>query len=326
MALVGGAKVSTKLELLSFLTRKVDLLAIGGAMANTFLFAKGRPVGRSLCEQDLADHARIILSNAEEDGCDIILPEDAVTAEKLEPGVLTRTVGVHAVPMNAMILDIGPQTVARISLEDPGADFSARDIRFHPGGTDFTLLEAGLPTARLTSTLTGRHNVRNALGAIALARGVGLSAGEITRSLARFEGVRRRLEIKGEARGIVVVDDFAHHPTAVRSTLLAARAAAAAQEASPLEWRILLALAQLQQMQGRGEDVAHSLASARKLVASLAANLSTLAEAEGMAFAQRADALFPTERTLTPLQAAKREAGGLTSREREIAVLIARPG
>jgi phosphoglycerate kinase len=116
MALIGGAKVSTKLDLLSFIIRKVDLLAIGGAMANTFLFAKGRPVGRSLCEQDLADHARFILSCADEDGCDIILPEDAVTAEKLEPGVLTRTVGVHAVPMNAMILDIGPQTVARISL------------------------------------------------------------------------------------------------------------------------------------------------------------------------------------------------------------------
>jgi len=116
MALIGGAKVSTKLELLSFMTRKVDRMAIGGAMANTFLFAKGRPVGRSLCEADLADYARIILSNAEEDGCDIILPEDAVTAEKLEPGVLTRTVGVHAVPMNAMILDVGPQTVARICL------------------------------------------------------------------------------------------------------------------------------------------------------------------------------------------------------------------
>ncbi len=114
MALIGGAKVSTKLALLSFITRKVDLLAIGGAMANTFLFAKGRPVGRSLCEQDLAEHARAILSDAEEGGCDIILPEDAVTAENLEPGVLTRTVGVHAVPMNAMILDIGPQTVARI--------------------------------------------------------------------------------------------------------------------------------------------------------------------------------------------------------------------
>src|SRR6266852_4864766 len=106
MALIGGAKVSTKLELLSFVTRKVDLLAIGGAMANTFLFAKGRPVGRSLCEAD---------------GCDIILPEDAVTAEKLEPGVLTRTVGVHAVPMNAMILDLGPQTVARICLALEGS-------------------------------------------------------------------------------------------------------------------------------------------------------------------------------------------------------------
>ncbi len=121
MALIGGAKVSTKLDLLSFMTRKVDLMAIGGAMANTFLFAKGRPVGRSLCEADLADHARIILSNAEEDGCDIILPEDSVTAEKLEPGVLTRTVGVHAVPMNAMILDLGPQTVARICLALEGS-------------------------------------------------------------------------------------------------------------------------------------------------------------------------------------------------------------
>ncbi len=116
MALIGGAKVSTKLDLLSFIIRKVDLLAIGGAMANTFLFAKGRPVGHSLCEQDLADHARAILSDAEEHGCDIILPEDAVTAEKLEAGVVTRTVGVHAVPMNAMILDVGPLTVARICL------------------------------------------------------------------------------------------------------------------------------------------------------------------------------------------------------------------
>jgi len=115
MALIGGSKVSTKLDLLGNMTRKVDLMAIGGAMANTFLFAKGRPVGRSLCEPDLADVARFILSEAEEQGCDIILPEDAVTAEKLEPGVLTRTVGVAAVPMNAMILDIGPQTVARIS-------------------------------------------------------------------------------------------------------------------------------------------------------------------------------------------------------------------
>jgi UDP-N-acetylmuramate: L-alanyl-gamma-D-glutamyl-meso-diaminopimelate ligase len=114
--------------------------------------------------------------------------------------------------------------VVRISLAEPGADFSARDIAFHEGGTDFTLLEAGLPIARLSSPLTGHHNVRNALGAIALVRGLGLSVGEIARALARFEGVRRRLEIKGERQGILVVDDFAHHPTAVRSTLEAARA------------------------------------------------------------------------------------------------------
>src|SRR5579864_3447016 len=114
MGLIGGAKVSTKLDLLGNMTHKVDLLAIGGAMANTFLYAKGRSVGRSLYEPDLAEIARFILGEAEEQGCDIILPEDAVTAEKLEPGVLTRTVGVHAVPMNAMILDIGPQTTARI--------------------------------------------------------------------------------------------------------------------------------------------------------------------------------------------------------------------
>jgi phosphoglycerate kinase len=114
MALVGGAKVSTKLDLLFSVLRKVDCLAIGGAMANTFLYAKGRPVGRSLCEPDLADHARFILSSADEHGCDIILPEDVVTAEALEDGALTRTVGVHAVPMNAMILDLGPQSTARI--------------------------------------------------------------------------------------------------------------------------------------------------------------------------------------------------------------------
>src|SRR5204862_7022938 len=87
-------------------------LAIGGAMANTFLFAQGKPVGRSLCERDLADTARTILKSAEQRGCEIILPEDAVTAEKLEPGVVTRTVGLNAVRPNAMILDVGPHSVA----------------------------------------------------------------------------------------------------------------------------------------------------------------------------------------------------------------------
>jgi phosphoglycerate kinase len=115
MALIGGSKVSTKLDLLKFIIGKVDKLAIGGAMANTFLFAQGRGVGRSLCEKEMADTARDILAAAEKRGCEIILPDDAVTAEKLEPGVMTRTVGINAVPMDAMILDIGPDSVARIS-------------------------------------------------------------------------------------------------------------------------------------------------------------------------------------------------------------------
>jgi len=115
MALIGGSKVSTKLDLLKFIIGKVDKLAIGGAMANTFLFAQGRGVGRSLCEKEMADTARDILAAAEKRGCEIILPDDAVTADKLEAGVMTRTVGINAVPMDAMILDIGPDSVARIS-------------------------------------------------------------------------------------------------------------------------------------------------------------------------------------------------------------------
>ena len=115
IALIGGSKVSTKLDLLKFILSKVDRLAIGGAMANTFLFAQGRPVGRSLCEKEMAETARDILAAAEKRGCTIILPDDAVTAEELKPGVVTRTVGVNAVPQNAMILDIGPNSVARIS-------------------------------------------------------------------------------------------------------------------------------------------------------------------------------------------------------------------
>ena len=113
--------------------------------------------------------------------------------------------------------------VVEISLEDLAADFAAGDITRAVDGTAFTLLESGTPTARLTSPLMGTHNVRNALGAIALVRGLGVSPAEIARALPRFSNVKRRLEVKGEKNGIVVVDDFAHHPTAVRGTLEAAR-------------------------------------------------------------------------------------------------------
>ncbi len=113
--------------------------------------------------------------------------------------------------------------VTRVSLTDTGADICARDIEDHPEGTNFTLLESGKSAGRLSSPLSGRHNLRNALGAIALTRGLGLSVEEIAAALPRFAGVRRRLEVKGEVRGILVVDDFAHHPTAVAGTLAAAR-------------------------------------------------------------------------------------------------------
>jgi len=114
VALVGGAKVSTKLDLLRFLIAKVDTLAVGGAMANTLLLAQGHAVGKSLCERELVDNARRILELALRRGCRVILPEDAVVAERLAPGVATRTVAVDAVPADMMILDIGPRTVTQI--------------------------------------------------------------------------------------------------------------------------------------------------------------------------------------------------------------------
>ena len=113
-AVVGGAKVSTKLDLLGNLVAKVDLLVIGGGMANTFLFAQGHGVGRSMCEKELAAGAREVLSNAEKQGCRVILPDDVVIADKLEAGATTSIVGVDAVPGNTMILDIGPRSVARL--------------------------------------------------------------------------------------------------------------------------------------------------------------------------------------------------------------------
>ena len=114
LALIGGAKVSTKLDLLRFIIGKVDILAIGGAMANTLLSAQGTEIGRSLCERDMAETARRLLALASERNCRVILPEDAVVAVELAPEAATREVTIDAVPRDAMILDIGTKTVARI--------------------------------------------------------------------------------------------------------------------------------------------------------------------------------------------------------------------
>ena len=114
MALIGGAKVSTKLDLLRFVIGKVDVMAIAGAMANTLLYAQGVAVGRSLCERDMADNARQLLALAAERRCRVILPEDAVVAAELSAGAASRTVAISEVAGEMMILDIGPKTVASI--------------------------------------------------------------------------------------------------------------------------------------------------------------------------------------------------------------------
>jgi phosphoglycerate kinase len=114
MAIVGGAKVSTKLDLLSFMVSKVDVLVIGGAMANTLLFADGVEVGASLCERDMVEAARRIQAEARAKGRTLILPVDAVVAAKLAINVPTERVPIAQVPQDKMILDIGPQSVALI--------------------------------------------------------------------------------------------------------------------------------------------------------------------------------------------------------------------
>jgi len=113
-AIVGGAKISTKLELLGNLVDRMDMLVIGGGMANTFLAAVGQEIGRSLAERDMAETARAILERAKAAGCDVVLPEDAVVAPALERDVATATVDLGAIPAGQMILDVGPKTVATI--------------------------------------------------------------------------------------------------------------------------------------------------------------------------------------------------------------------
>ena len=116
MGIVGGSKVSTKLDLLNNLVGRLQTLAIGGGMANTFLFAQGHDVGGSLCEKDLADTARDILAKADQAGCRILLPTDAVVAEQIAPGAASRTVQLAAGDITAeeKILDIGAATLAEV--------------------------------------------------------------------------------------------------------------------------------------------------------------------------------------------------------------------
>lgn len=120
MAFVGGAKISTKLSVLMNMTEKVDYLFLGGGMANTFLFAKGHSVGKSLCENDMADEARKIMEKADSNQCRIVLPKDLVVVEKLKENAEFEIVDIANVSEDKMAVDNGPQTIEEVNniLED----------------------------------------------------------------------------------------------------------------------------------------------------------------------------------------------------------------
>ncbi|WP_406854708.1 phosphoglycerate kinase [Alsobacter sp. KACC 23698] len=153
LAVVGGAKVSSKLELLGNLVKKVDILVIGGGMANTFLAAQGKAVGKSLCEKDLLDTARSILETAKGAGCEIVLPVDATVASEFKAHAANRVVSVDAVGPGDMILDIGPASIETVKAKLAGArtlvwngPFGAFELEPFDTGTNQVAQEA----ARLT--------------------------------------------------------------------------------------------------------------------------------------------------------------------------------
>lgn len=114
VAIVGGAKVSSKIDLLKNLVHKVDALVIGGGMANTFLAANGIDVGKSLCEHDLAETAKQIISEAKASNCQIVLPADGVVASEFKAGAANEVVAIDAIPADAMVLDVGPKSIEAV--------------------------------------------------------------------------------------------------------------------------------------------------------------------------------------------------------------------
>ncbi|MDH3241736.1 MAG: phosphoglycerate kinase [Alphaproteobacteria bacterium] len=162
-AIVGGAKVSTKLELLGNLSARVDRLVIGGGMANTFLHAAGVSVGRSLCEHDMAETAREITARAEARGCRILLPVDAVVASGLEAGNEAHTVAIGDVPGDAMILDIGKASLDLL-IEDLGG---CKTVVWNGpvGAFEFPPFDAGtMALARWVAAATGKGDLLSVAG------------------------------------------------------------------------------------------------------------------------------------------------------------------
>lgn len=167
-AVVGGAKISTKLDVLGNLVSRVDQLIIGGAMANTFLNAKGVAIGKSLCEHDMAESARQIMSTAEKAGCEIVLPTDAVVASEFKEGAAAQTVPVGEVPADKMILDVGPKSIEDLSRRLAGyktllwnGPLGAFEVRPFDAGTNAVAQEAAKLTGegKLLSVAGGGDTV-----------------------------------------------------------------------------------------------------------------------------------------------------------------------
>jgi phosphoglycerate kinase len=167
-AVVGGAKISTKLDVLGNLVSRVDQLIIGGAMANTFLNAKGVAIGKSLCEHDMAESAREIMSTAEKAGCEIVLPTDAVVASEFKEGAAAQTVPVGEVPADKMILDVGPKSIEDLNRRLAGyktllwnGPLGAFEVRPFDAGTNAVAQEAAKLTkeGKLLSVAGGGDTV-----------------------------------------------------------------------------------------------------------------------------------------------------------------------
>ena len=163
VAVVGGAKVSTKLELLDNLLEKVDAVVIGGGMANTFLAALGFNVGRSLCEHDLTGTANDIMAKARDLDCEIVLPTDVVVASEFKAGAAARTVAVRNVGLDDMILDVGPDTI-----DDVAGHFeSAKTIVWNGpmGAFEIEPFDKGtVAAAQKVAELTRAHKVISVAG------------------------------------------------------------------------------------------------------------------------------------------------------------------
>jgi phosphoglycerate kinase len=162
-AIVGGSKISTKLAALTNLVTKVQHLAIGGGMANTFLFARGVDIGKSLCEPDLVDVVREVEAAAQGAGCEIVLPQDAVVAAELKEGVAVANVGIEAVPRDKMILDVGPASTKRL-IELLG---TCRTVVWNGplGAFETKPFETGtVAVARAVADLTGRGSLLSVAG------------------------------------------------------------------------------------------------------------------------------------------------------------------